>query len=80
MYNIAPPKSNYITNMKIIRQVLKRLQKDPCDFIEHVADRAAHDTSYFLFSSDYSSDKTYKDDLNDVIDWYAEKYVDGKAV
>ena len=69
IYNIAPDEFNYITNMEIIQFILQYLNK-PIDLIEHVTDRAAHDTSYYLYSSHYTSDKIYTFDLANTINWY----------
>jgi dTDP-D-glucose 4,6-dehydratase len=55
--------------MEIIQFILQYLNK-PIDLIEHVTDRAAHDTSYYLYSSHYISNKIYTFDLANTIDWY----------
>ena len=72
VFNIAPSAKNYITNMQVIKAILKRLGKDPKKFIEHVKDRAAHDTSYYLYSLNYSSERLFKKDINEVVDWYVQ--------
>lgn len=72
VYNIAPDSFNYISNMDIIEFILTFLNK-PMSLVEHVTDRAAHDTSYYLYSSHYTSDKMYCLDLKETIDWYKER-------
>lgn len=69
IYNIAPDEFNYITNIDIIQFILQYMKK-PMSLISHVTDRAAHDTSYYLYSTKYTSSKMYNVDLANVIDWY----------
>lgn len=69
IYNIAPNSFNYVSNLEIIQFILNYLEK-PLSLIEHVTDRAAHDTSYYLYSKTYTSDKVYAFDLGETIDWY----------
>ena len=71
VFNIAPSDKNYKTNMQIVKMILKHLGKDPATLIEHVKDRAAHDVSYYLCSSNYASKRQLKKDLNATVDWYA---------
>jgi dTDP-glucose 4,6-dehydratase len=72
IYNIAPCHENYISNMEIVKFILFSLNKSET-LISHVTDRAAHDTSYYLYSSNYTSNKLFSFDLNDTIQWYKEK-------
>lgn len=69
VYNIAPDEFNYVSNIEIINFILDYMQKSK-SLIEHVTDRAAHDTSYYLYSRAYTSQKAYAFDLGDTIDWY----------
>lgn len=69
VYNIAPDDFNYVSNIEIIKFILDRMNK-PESLITYVKDRAAHDTSYYLYSSNYTSNKIYSFDLTDTIDWY----------
>lgn len=72
IYNIAPPKENWITNMTLIKFILKTLNKSN-DLIEHVTDRLGHDTSYFLYGTDFcQSDKNWKKYMIETINWYKE--------
>lgn len=72
IYNIAPPEDNWITNMKLIKFILKHLDKSD-DLIEHVTDRLGHDTSYFLYGTDFcQSDEDWKEPMRKTIDWYKE--------
>lgn len=74
IYNIAPPKESWITNMTLIKFILKTLNKSN-DLIEHVTDRLGHDTSYFLYGTDFcQSDKNWKKDMIETINWYKENY------
>lgn len=73
IYNIAPPKENWITNMTLIKFILKILNK-PYDLIEHITDRLGHDTSYFLYGSEFCQrNKKWKEDMKETIEWYKEK-------
>ena len=72
IYNIAPPKENWITNMTLIKFILKTLNKSN-DLIEHITDRLGHDTSYFLYGTDFcQADKNWKKDMIETINWYKE--------
>lgn len=72
IYNIAPNKKNWITNIELIKFILKTLKK-PDTLIEHVTDRLGHDTTYFLYGTDFCySDKKWKDDMKLTIKWYKE--------
>lgn len=73
VYNIAPPKENYITNMTLIKFILKMMKK-PYELIDHVTDRLGHDTSYFLYGTEFCQrEKKWKSDMKETIDWYMEK-------
>lgn len=75
IYNIAPPKENWLTNMKLIKFILKTLNKST-DLIEHVKDRLGHDTSYFLRGTDFCQcDKSWKNDMIETINWYKENLI-----
>jgi dTDP-glucose 4,6-dehydratase len=75
IYNIAPPKENWLTNMKLIRFILKTLNKSN-DLIEHVTDRLGHDTSYFLHGTDFCQcDKNWKEDMKDTVEWYKKSLI-----
>lgn len=70
IYNIAPTSHNYISNMSIIKRILKIMGK-PTSLIEHVTDRAAHDTSYFLCTNKkYRIDAKYEKNLALTVSWY----------
>lgn len=71
VYNIAPCHANYLANIEIIKAILDCLGK-PYDLIEHVADRLGHDTSYYLYSKLFTSEKLFLDDLPKIVEWYKE--------
>ena len=72
IYNIAPPEANWITNIKLIRFILKQLGK-PTSLITHVTDRPGHDISYFLVGTDFcQSKKKWKEDMAKTVEWYQE--------
>lgn len=71
IYNIAPSHSNYISNLEIINSILGYLGKDT-NLITHVKDRAAHDTSYYVYSTYYPCSRHYTEDLNETIEWYKQ--------
>ena len=71
VYNIAPSGKSYISNIDIVRHILK-IMKKPKTLIEHVTDRPGHDTSYFLTSSHYCIDSDWKKQLSDTVMWYTE--------
>ena len=72
-YNIAPNPKNYISNIILVKFILKYLNKST-SLIEHVKDRLGHDTTYFLKpTSEFSySNKLWKSDMRKTIDWYVE--------
>lgn len=74
IYNIGPEHANWITNIDLIKFILKYLGK-PETLIEHVTDRLGHDTSYYLYSSipDFKTAK-YTEFMPKIIDWYADKF------
>lgn len=72
IYNIGPRHDNWITNIELIKFILKQLNK-PETLIEHVTDRLGHDTSYYLHSSTiYESPRNWKDDMVSTISWFKE--------
>lgn len=72
IYNIGPSEENWITNIELIKFILKTLDK-PESLIEHVTDRLGHDTSYFLYGDDLcASDRNWKDDMKTTVEWYKE--------
>ena len=72
IYNIAPPKQNWITNIKLIQFILKQLKK-PRKLIQNVDDRLGHDITYFLTGTDFcKSSKDWKDDMKETVSWYQE--------
>lgn len=71
IFNIGPCKENWITNIKLIKFILKYLNK-PVDLIEHVTDRLGHDTSYFLPPSFGIKTLKYTEFMPGIIDWYTD--------
>lgn len=72
IYNIAPPEANWLTNMKLVKFILKQLGK-PTSLIEHVTDRPGHDTSYFLVGTEFcQSKRKWKEDMASTVEWYKE--------
>jgi dTDP-glucose 4,6-dehydratase len=75
IYNIAPPIENWITNLELIYFILDYLDK-PYDLVEHITDRLGHDTTYFLFGTDFcKSKKFWQDDMKNTIEWYKENLI-----
>lgn len=72
IYNIAPPKENWVANIDLIKMILSCMGK-PTSLIEHVADRLGHDTSYFLNPTVDIKAKTISDFMPSVVDWYVSK-------
>ena len=78
-YNIAPKKENLITNITLVKKILKALGKTE-KLIEHVKDRAAHDACYWLDASKIEKELGFVDSkdfditLNETIDWYKKEY------
>ena len=78
-YNIAPKKDNLITNITLVKKILKALGKNE-NLIEHVKDRAAHDVCYWLDASKiekelgFVDNKDFDTTLNETIDWYKKEY------
>ena len=78
-YNIAPKKENLITNITLVKKILKALGKTE-KLIEHVKDRAAHDECYWLDASKIEKEIGFVDSkdfditLNETIDWYKKEY------
>ena len=76
IYNIAPPEKNWIANIDLIKFILEKLGK-PESLIEHVTDRLGHDTSYFLYGTDFcQSDQNWKEDMAATIEWYVKELSD----
>lgn len=72
IYNIAPIHENYITNIELVKYILDYLNK-PISLIENVADRAAHDVSYYIYSRNYTCKTKYTEFMPSIIDWYSTK-------
>ena len=72
IYNIGPNENNWITNITLIKFILKNLDKS-FSLIEHVKDRLGHDTTYFLYGTDFCKmSKLWKNDMKNTIIWYRE--------
>lgn len=72
IYNIAPPEVNWLSNIKLVRFILKQLNK-PTSLIEHVIGRPGHDISYFLVGTEFcKSKKKWKEDMAKTVEWYQE--------
>lgn len=77
IYNIAPNHDNWKTNLEIVNAILNLLQK-PKSLIEHVADRAAHDNSYYLSPHNIKdiqsshSQKSFEETLETTVKWYVD--------
>lgn len=71
IYNIGPVYENWITNMQLIRFILKCLDK-PTTLIEHITDRLGHDTSYFLYPTEDMPSRSYKKFMPEIVNWYKE--------
>ena len=59
-YNIAPKKENLLTNIDLVKKILKALGKSE-SLIEHVKDRAAHDVCYWLDAAKIEKDLGFTD-------------------
>lgn len=72
IYNIAPPEKSWLTNIQLIKFILNALGK-PESLIEHVTDRLGHDSSYFLYGTDFcQSQRPWEADMLKTIEWYKE--------
>lgn len=77
-YNIAPSPSNLIENIQLVKTVLNVLGKD-YGLIEHVEDRAAHDTCYWLDAKKIEDELGFVDrrlfgqTLSRTIEWYKKE-------
>ena len=77
-YNIAPKEDNLLNNMSLVKKILAVVGK-PESLIEHVTDRAAHDTCYWLNAAKIKKDLGFVDNrdfnatLNETINWYKER-------
>ena len=72
IYNIAPHEKNWIENIELIKFILEKLGK-PESLVEHITDRLGHDTSYFLYGTDFcQSTQDWKEDMIKTIEWYKE--------
>ena len=71
IYNIAPPNENYLTNIELVKFILKQLKK-PQKLIEHITDRLGHDVSYYMIANNdlSKSTKNWKEDMIETIKWY----------
>lgn len=72
IYNIAPPRENWIVNIDLIKMILSCMNK-PTSLIEHVSDRLGHDTSYFLNPSVDIKAKMVDEFMPSIVEWYARK-------
>lgn len=76
-YNIAPNKRNLLTNISLVKKILKSLNKTN-DLITYVKDRPAHDVCYWLDAAKINIELGFKDSrkfentLNNTIEWYKE--------
>ena len=74
-YNIAPKPENLIKNIDLIKMILRQLGKDE-SLIEHVKDRAAHDTCYWLDASkikkelNWEDTRDFEETLHETVQWY----------
>ncbi len=64
-----------VTNLAITETILRHLGKDPCDWIEHVADRPNHDRRYLiepakLEALGWRPRQDFATGLAETIDWY----------
>lgn len=76
IYNIGPREFNYKTNLDIIKDILEILGK-PESLIEHVGDRAAHDTTYYLEPTNElcQAPTMLSEILPAVVEWYKSNLV-----
>jgi dTDP-glucose 4,6-dehydratase len=64
------------TNLDIVHRVLEHLDRDPAEWIEHVADRPNHDRRYLIEPAKLEHDLgwrpqvDFKQGLADTVDWY----------
>lgn len=78
-YNIAPKNDNLITNITLVKKILKALGKNE-KLIEHVKDRIAHDVCYWLDASKIEKELGFVDSkdfdvtLNETIEWYKKEW------
>ena len=83
IYNIAPADSCWISNLDMVKQICSALDVQE-DLVVHVADRVAHDQSYYLTSKkldqirNVSKDQTlFADTLMKVVSWYKAALMHG---
>ena len=70
IYNISPPRENWIENIVLIRSILRTLGK-PESLIDHISDRLGHDVTYFLKGNGISeSRRIWSDDMDDTVLWF----------
>lgn len=76
IYNIGPCADNYVSNIDLIMSILKILGK-PQTLIEHVKDRAAHDTTYYLKPTNElcQAPTILSEILPIVVEWYKSNLV-----
>ena len=78
IYNIAPKPENLRTNISLLETIASTLGKKLDDCIEHVKDRLAHDTCYWLESKRMQQDTNWIDagnfdaDMTNTIQWFKE--------
>ncbi|MGH3250866.1 MAG: dTDP-glucose 4,6-dehydratase [Trebonia sp.] len=64
------------TNLDIVHRVLERLDRDPAEWVEHVADRPNHDRRYLIEPAKIERDLGWRPEaeftrgLSDTVDWY----------
>ncbi len=67
-----------ITNLEIVERVLKSLDKDPSEWIEHVTDRPNHDRRYLIDPTKletqlgWSPTVDFEQGLAETVGWYVE--------
>lgn len=67
-----------VTNLEIVHTVLRHLDLDPADWVEHVADRPNHDRRYLIDPSKLESDLGWKPrvefepGLAETVRWYVD--------
>ncbi|MDP1794198.1 MAG: GDP-mannose 4,6-dehydratase [Acidimicrobiales bacterium] len=65
-----------VTNLEIVERVLKALDRDPGEWIEHVADRPNHDRRYLINPAKletqlgWSPSIDFESGLAETVDWY----------
>ena len=81
IYNIVPKPENLRTNISLLETIASSLGKKLDDCIEHVKDRLAHDTCYWLESKRMQQDTNWIDtgdfdaDMANTIQWFKEVFI-----